>query len=253
MVNYITIIATVDMGVGMKYLPILLFLLLFVGCGQEKQVVWIPKQTPKKECKYRYKVNGKTYCVLKNHTGYVETGVASWYGPGFHGQRTASGEIYNMYKLTAAHRTLPLGTYVKVINLENGKDVVVRVNDRGPFVRGRIIDLSYAAAKQIGMLRKGTARVRLIALGKMVGNNIKPVNYTTGKFYVQVGAFSNKLNAYRMMHNVKRKYSLSARVVRMRGYYRVIVGPKGSYAEAKQLKAHLRKLGLKGSFVIELE
>ncbi len=93
-------------------------------------------------------------------------GIASWYGPGFHGRRTASGEIYNMYAYTAAHRTLPLGTYVRVINLENGKSVVVRINDRGPFKKGRIIDLSYAAAKKIGMLEKGTARVRLEILSK---------------------------------------------------------------------------------------
>ncbi len=238
----------------MKYLVILVFLSLFFSCGEQRQVVWIPKKVSKqKKCSYKYRVNGKTYCVLKNHQGYVETGIASWYGPGFHGQRTASGEIYNMYKLTAAHRTLPLGTYVKVINLENGKTVVVKVNDRGPFVSGRIIDLSYAAAKQIGMLRKGTARVRLIALGKMAGNYIKPVDYTKGNFYVQVGAFNNKLNAYRMMYNVKRKFSLNAKVVRMRGYYRVIVGPRRSYNEAKQLKVYLRKLGLKGSFVIEVE
>ena len=93
-------------------------------------------------------------------------GIASWYGPGFHGRRTASGEIYNMYAYTAAHKTLPLGTYVRVINLENGKSVVVRINDRGPFKKGRIIDLSYAAAKKIGMIEKGTARVRLEILSK---------------------------------------------------------------------------------------
>ena len=93
-------------------------------------------------------------------------GVASWYGPGFHGRRTASGEIYNMYDYTAAHKTLPLGTYVRVINLENGKSVVVRINDRGPFVKNRIIDLSYAAAKKIDMIDKGTARVKLQIISK---------------------------------------------------------------------------------------
>jgi len=93
-------------------------------------------------------------------------GIASWYGPGFHGQRTASGEVYNMYKYTAAHKTLPLGTYVRVINLENGKTVIVRINDRGPFKKGRIIDLSYAAAKKIGMIASGTARVKLDIISK---------------------------------------------------------------------------------------
>lgn len=93
-------------------------------------------------------------------------GIASWYGSEFHGRRTASGEIYNMYDYTAAHKTLPLGTYVKVINLENGKSVIVRINDRGPFKKGRIIDLSYAAAKKIGIIEKGTARVRLEIISK---------------------------------------------------------------------------------------
>jgi len=93
-------------------------------------------------------------------------GVASWYGPNFHGHRTASGEIYNMYDYTAAHKTLPLGTYVRVINLENGKSVIVRINDRGPFKKGRIIDLSYAAAKKIDMIEKGIAKVRLEVISK---------------------------------------------------------------------------------------
>jgi len=235
----------------MRFLAVLLISLLF-GCAQQRQVVWIPKK-PAKRCAYTYRVNGKRYCVLKDHEGYVETGIASWYGPGFHGQRTASGEIYNMYKLTAAHRTLPLGTYVLVKNLENGRSVVVKVNDRGPFVSGRIIDLSYAAAKRIGMLRKGTAKVRIVALGRAVGSYIKPVNYRSGNFYVQVGAFRNKLNAYRMMHSVRRMHGLSAKVVRLRGYYRVIVGPRRSYAEAAKLRDYVRRIGLKGSFIIEVD
>jgi len=92
---------------------------------------------------------------------YWEVGIASWYGPGFHGRRTASGEIYDMYAMTAAHRTLPFGTIVKVVDLETGRSVVVRINDRGPFIEGRIIDLSYAAAVELGMVEKGLARVGL--------------------------------------------------------------------------------------------
>lgn len=94
-------------------------------------------------------------------TSYYEVGIASWYGPGFHGKRTASGEIYNMYGISAAHKTLPFGTIVRVVDLETGKSVVVRVNDRGPFVEGRIIDLSYGAAQKLGMVEKGLARVGL--------------------------------------------------------------------------------------------
>lgn len=92
---------------------------------------------------------------------YYQVGIASWYGPGFHGKRTASGEIYDMYAMTAAHRTLPFGTIVRVVDLETKRSVVVRINDRGPFVEGRIIDLSYAAAVELGMVRKGLARVGL--------------------------------------------------------------------------------------------
>ena len=90
---------------------------------------------------------------------YYQVGIASWYGPGFHGNRTASGEVYDMYAMTAAHRTLPFGTIVRVVDLDTGKSVVVRINDRGPFVEGRIIDLSYAAAVELGMVKKGLARV----------------------------------------------------------------------------------------------
>ena len=113
-------------------------------------------------------ITGKTtWEILTAPLPESETkGIASWYGPGFHGQRTASGEVYNMYKYTAAHKTLPLGTYVRVINLENGKTVIVRINDRGPFKKGRIIDLSYAAAKKIGMIASGTARVKLDIISK---------------------------------------------------------------------------------------
>ncbi len=92
---------------------------------------------------------------------YYEVGIASWYGPGFHGKRTASGEIYDMYGISAAHKTLPFGTIVKVVDLETGRSVVVRINDRGPFIEGRIIDLSYGAAKELGMVEKGLAKVGL--------------------------------------------------------------------------------------------
>ena len=92
---------------------------------------------------------------------YYQVGIASWYGPGFHGKRTASGEVYDMYAMTAAHRTLPFGTIVRVVDLDTGRSVVVRINDRGPFVEGRVIDLSYAAAVELGMVRKGLARVGL--------------------------------------------------------------------------------------------
>ena len=111
-----------------------------------------------------YDVFGKRYYVLSSSASYLERGVASWYGPGFHKERTSTGEPYDMYGMTAAHKTLPLPAYVRVTNLQNGRSVVVRVNDRGPFVNNRIIDLSYTAASRLDMLRNGTAMVEVRAL-----------------------------------------------------------------------------------------
>ena len=110
-----------------------------------------------------YKVLGKWYQPLPHSDGFRQRGLASWYGRDFHGKKTSSGEIYNMHAMTAAHKTLPLGTYVRVYNLENKRSTLVRINDRGPFVRGRIIDLSYSAAKEVGIVGPGTARVSLRA------------------------------------------------------------------------------------------
>ncbi len=110
---------------------------------------------------YSYEVRGKTYHVNQSIKHYSKTGIASWYGPGFHGKKTASGEIYNQNAMTAAHKTLPLGSVVEVKNLRNGKTITVRINDRGPFKSGRIIDLSHKGAKKIGMLNDGVVKVRV--------------------------------------------------------------------------------------------
>ena len=111
-----------------------------------------------------YVVDGVTYRVRDTSAGYREEGLASWYGGYFHGRRTSSGDVYDMYRMTAAHKSLPLPTYVRVTHLGNGRSVVLRVNDRGPFVEDRIIDLSYAAAAKLGMANSGTARVEVVAL-----------------------------------------------------------------------------------------
>ncbi len=240
----------------MRWLFVVLGVVFLFSCGGSKPPVVYPVYTSEgissKKCKYTYRVRGRTYCVRKSSSGFVQVGIASWYGPGFHGSRTASGEIYNMYRFTAAHKTLPLGTYVKVINLENGRSVVVKINDRGPFVPGRIIDLSYVAAKKLGMLKKGTAKVKIITLGKRVNHRYLSVNYAYGSFYVQIGAFKNKLNAYTFKWHIYRRYKLNVRVVRLRGYYRVLAGPVRSYKEAVAFKKKLKRKGLKGSFIIRL-
>ena len=135
--------------------------------GAPRDLDAIPDPVPRKEPLSRYgnpetyEVFGRTYRVQRSARGHVERGIASWYGPGFHAERTSSGEPYDMYAMTAAHKTLPIPVYVRVTNLENGRSVVVRVNDRGPFVGDRIIDLSYTAAHKLDMTRKGTAPVEI--------------------------------------------------------------------------------------------
>jgi rare lipoprotein A len=137
----------------------------------------IPDAIPKVEPRSRYGnppfygVLGRRYYVLSSSVSYVERGVASWYGPGFHKVRTSTGEPYDMYAMTAAHKTLPLPAYVRVTNLQNGRSIVVRVNDRGPFVGNRIIDLSYTAAAKLDMLRNGTAMVEVRAIDPSVPAN----------------------------------------------------------------------------------
>ena len=149
----------------------------------------------------KYTVLGKTYYVRQSHVGYDQTGIASWYGKKFHGRKTSTQETYNMYAMTAAHKTLPIPCYAEVTNLSNGKKVIVKVNDRGPFHEGRIIDLSYAAAAKLGYLGKGTAKVRVRAInaknGHYSANRAAPStktiikNLEKGKYYyVQVGAYS---------------------------------------------------------------
>ncbi|MCP4969485.1 MAG: septal ring lytic transglycosylase RlpA family protein [Arcobacter sp.] len=146
-----------------------------------------------------YKIAGKWYYPTLAKVGDVQGGIASWYGPNFHSKKTSNGEIYNMYADTAAHKTLPMNTMVKVDNLENGKSVIVRINDRGPFVSGRIIDLSNKSAHSIDMVKKGTAKVKVTVLGfhaKIAHTKAeREETATVGKYYVQVGAFSQLYGA----------------------------------------------------------
>ena len=163
-----------------------------------------------------------------------EEGIASWYGHPYHGRQAASGEIYNMYDMTAAHRTLPFGTQVRVHDLENGRDVEVRINDRGPFVEGRIIDLSYAAAQSMGM--NGIARVRLEILG--LGTTTEP-----GIFAVQVGAFRDPANAERLKERIEALFTPVQIQSFDRGdgiFYRVRVGHEASESAAGVLAEELR-------------
>ncbi len=200
-------------------LTIIIFLTLLIpGCGTKKihrPPPYISKpqpHRPKTSARTKipatqkpYRVGGKTYYPIPSSYGYSQTGIASWYGKKFHGRKTSNGETYDMYKSTAAHKTLPMNTHLLVENLENGRKTIVRINDRGPFVKNRIIDLTYTGAKKLGMLKNGTARIRITALGEAAqparGKSARFLPYQDfkrGDFFVQVGAFSQKANASRL-------------------------------------------------------
>ena len=157
-----------------------------------------------------YTVRGKTYRPLLSADGFRETGVASWYGRDFHGKKTANGEIYNMYAMTAAHKILPLGVSVRVTHLSNGRSIVVRVNDRGPFVDGRVIDLSYTAATKLDMIGSGTARVRIEALSgqgasspSAPSSSPPPSSTGGGDLYIQIASLRSEAAAKALVRGLK--------------------------------------------------
>lgn len=168
--------------------------------------------------------------------GSAEVGYASWYGDQFHGRKTASGERYDMYQLTAAHRTAPFGTKVRVWNLENERSVLVRINDRGPFVRGRIIDLSLGAAREIGLVGTGTAKVRLEFLGTSEG---------IARFFVQAGSFREPQNARQTVRTLSERFpAQSIRIESAEGLNRVWFGPLETESEATELVEDLEDAGV---------
>ena len=196
-----------------------------------------------------YDVLGRRYFVLALADGYLERGVASWYGPTFHGGNTSSGEPYDMYAMTAAHKTLPLPTYARVTNLKNGRSVVVRINDRGPFVANRLIDLSYTAAAKLDMLREGTTLVEVRALTPGAPDELtRSAQSPPPALYVQAGAFADAHNAQRLLGRLQAAGLASAFVASpLQGsshLYRVRLGPVGSVAEFDALAARLAALGI---------
>ena len=219
---------------------------------------------------------GKRYVVLGTSANYVERGVASWYGPGFHAERTSTHESYDMYGMTAAHKTLPLPCYVRVTNLQNGRSVIVRVNDRGPFVDNRIIDLSYTAAAKLDMLRNGTAMVEvrtvdpLESAGKAAAATLAaaavlnavttpaaaatpvastaPLAPTNQVLYIQAGAFADPANADRLLMKLKNSNFDNAFIrgttAGGRSLYRVRIGPVPDVAEYDRVVAALESIGV---------
>ena len=172
----------------------------------------------------------------EGQVGFTERGLASWYGPGFDGRATASGEIYDMYDHTAAHKTLPLGTVVEVRNRNNGKRTRVRINDRGPFVRGRVIDLSYTAAKDLDMLGPGTAPIELRVL------ETAELAEVPGGYWLQVGAFQEKSHAQDLRRRLHSNH-LKVQVQSQGGWHRVLVGPFKNRKKANRAEQQLRQLG----------
>lgn len=198
-----------------------------------------------------YTIRGVTYRPLASAKGFREEGLASWYGPGFHGHTTSCGEIYDQYKPTCAHKLLPMHTMVRVTNLQNGHSVVLRVNDRGPFVSGRIVDLSLYGAKALGLYARGTAKVRLEAVGEVPG--LQPDGQLPGPFYVQVGAFTQQANAQRLLPQLLAAGYAGSRILEkdIRGvrYACVQAGVFPTLAAAEQSRFRLAS-AYRGAFVI---
>lgn len=241
----------------------------------------IPNPVPKPEplAKYgnmpSYKVSGKRYYTMKSSRYFEQTGTASWYGTMFHDRRTSSGEKYDMLGMTAAHKTLPLPTYVEVTNLKNHRQIIVKVNDRGPFSSNRIIDLSYVAAKKLGMLGHGTAPVRIRSINpytfaeagsRRVGERISraaPAIAAAAKtrtihavhyVYLQAGAFKSKAYAVRFKNRLTALLTFPVRIshpVVNGKLYRVQIGPIRDSASAEKISRRLKKIGISASKIQE--
>jgi len=219
----------------------------------------VPNAVPKDEPKSRYGnpksyvVFDKRYYVMESNKGFVEKGIASWYGTKFHGRRTSSGETYDMYAMTAAHKSLVLPTYVEVTNLKNGRKVIVKVNDRGPFHENRIIDLSYTAATKLDIVKNGTGLVEIRVVGPGQTASVDaaegapvvsaPTVKNEDGFYIQVGSFGNLTNAEGLKQKLapigRDKINISEVVVSGNTLYRVRIGPLTNIDQADAIVSDL--------------
>jgi len=241
-----------------------LMLLTVAACSPTytTRVVDTPETRDLKGHQKPYTVNGRRYEPLRSPHGFVQEGMASWYGEQFHGKLTSNGETYDMYAMTAAHKTLPMGVYVRVTNRNNGKSTVVRVNDRGPFVDDRIIDLSYAAAKQLEVVGPGTAPVRLEALGYSPDGRDasssagQPQTFSISGYSVQIGAFGMRDNAERLATELRSRYGeaeVKESLVDGRRFFRVRVGNFSSLEIAEAAVATLQRDGYGKGMVVAKE
>ena len=212
----------------------------------------IPKKEPLNKFSNRpYKVFGKTYYPMTSLKPYTATGYATWYGKKYHGNKTSIGEVYDMYKMTAAHKTLPLPCYVKVTNLKNDKTVIVRVNDRGPFVKDRIIDLSYAAANRLEIIEKGSelVKVELIDLDKKV-----KVSEINKQIYIQAGLFSDEKNANNLIKKIKKLGTVknkNIKKIKNEDQFQVLIGPFANNQKAKNKKDELSNNFFINGFIVK--
>ncbi len=234
---------------------VVMLLLAVAGCASQRERP-APEPKPEADALPReeprakngnppfYEVAGRRYVVLPTAAGYVEQGVASWYGPDFHGGRTATGETYDMNAMSGAHPTLPLPAWVRVTNLANGRSVVVRLNDRGPFSKNRIIDLSRAAAERLDMIRTGTANVEVRSLAAA---GTAPAIAPPAKFFAQAGAFSGRENAESLAGRLRAAgiggVTVGEAKIDGRPIFRVRVGPVASLADFDALIERLRAAG----------
>ena len=209
-----------------------------------------------------YSVEGESYEPLQTHEGYAENGLASWYGAEWQGRKTSSGEPYDMDAMTAAHKTLPLGVYVKVRERRTGREVIVRINDRGPFVRDRIIDLSRGAVRELGSEEKGVVPVRVEALGYRSLGPRGEIRYTplssygVGTFAVQVASFGKADNARRLATELKSRYgaaTIQEATINGTLYYRVQAGRYGSLRKADEARRGIASDGYPGVFVVAVD
>jgi len=221
----------------------------------------IPRNEPKsKGGNKNYRVLGKNYRVLQSSEGYKQRGIASWYGKKFHGHRTSNGEIYDMYQMTAAHKSLPLPTYVRVTHLKNGRSVILRVNDRGPFHRNRLIDLSYVAAKKLGITATGTGVVEIEAItpNQYSANQHKQNNHYLAsnsdfQIYLQAGAFSQRQNADYLQHKINGLgFSHNARVKfdPYQKLYKVRIGPFDNIETADSISEALFRHSVDKAYIV---
>jgi rare lipoprotein A len=194
-----------------------------------------------------YEVNGKVYRTLKSGKGYKRRGLASWYGTKFHGKKTSIGEPYDMFAMTAAHKTLPIPSYAKVTNLENGRSIIVRINDRGPFHEGRVIDLSYIAAVKLGYHQTGTVEVEVEAINVAADQAVSTPSQR--QYFLQIGAFARLDNARKLQDQIDAQVvDVQTRIDRSHqvggAVYKVQIGPFSQTDQVANVSEQLRNLGL---------